>query len=91
LKPYRERLLPDFPLGTDFNEIEQLLLPALVKLSEAASSKPALAGLLWASLAATAHPQEIAAMKRMGFAGQSSLFEPLQSRALRGALRKLFL
>ncbi len=88
LKPYRERLLPDFPLGTDFNEIEQLLLPALVTLSEAASSKPALASLLWAALGTSAHPQEAAEMKRMGFEGRPSLFEPLQSRALRGALRK---
>jgi hypothetical protein len=35
-----------------------------------------------------AHPQEAATMKRMGFESRPSLFEPLQSRALRGALRK---
>ncbi len=88
LEPYREQLLPDFPLGTDFDEIEQVLLPVLSTLSEAAASAPGLAGLLWNSLSPSAHPQEAAAMKRMGFEGRQSLFEPLQSRALRGALRK---
>ncbi len=88
LKPYRARLLPDFPLGTDFNDIERVLLPALVTLSQAAADKTELAGLLWASLAATAHPQEVAAMERMGFDGRPSLLAPLQARALRGALRK---
>ncbi|APE45516.1 hypothetical protein BOO69_15085 [Sulfitobacter alexandrii] len=87
LSPYRETLLPDFPFGTDFNEIEQTLLPALSRLGNAASDKRALVGLIWASIARKPHPEEGAAMDRMGYAAASTLMEPMQARALRGALR----
>lgn len=88
LAPHRGGLLPDFPLGSDFNAVERTLLSALALLSEAASSKTALAGLLWASLTARPHPEEGDAMARMDYDGQPSWNEPLQSRILRGALRK---
>ncbi len=88
LDPYREGTLPDFPFGTDFDDIEQILLPALSRLGDAANDKRALAGLLWASLALAAHPHEGNAMDRMGFERDAILTEPLQARALRGALRK---
>ncbi|MGB3245202.1 MAG: acetyl-CoA hydrolase/transferase C-terminal domain-containing protein, partial [Sulfitobacter sp.] len=87
LAPHRGALLPDFPLGTDFDDIEQVLLPALSRLAQDASSKPALARLIWASLAAPVHPREGEAMVRMGYNPAPELTEPLQSRALRGALR----
>lgn len=87
LKPHRAGLLPDFPFGTDFDAVEKTLLPALSKLGNAASDKKALAGLIWASIMAPAHPQEGDAMDRMGFESKSALTEPLQARALRGALR----
>ena len=36
LKPARERgLLPSFPFGTDFTEVEQRLIPALEMLKDA--------------------------------------------------------
>jgi hypothetical protein len=80
--------LPDFPFGTDFNAIEQVLLPALSGLCDAVGSKRQLAMLIWASLTLPAHPQEAAAMQRMGYTADVRLFEPLQSRVLRGALSK---
>ncbi|PVA05523.1 acetyl-CoA hydrolase/transferase C-terminal domain-containing protein [Thalassorhabdomicrobium marinisediminis] len=82
-------LLPDYPLGTDFTAIEQALLPCLEVLSNAAGRKRDLAGLLAASLTAPAHPQEGAMMRRMGYDPAPKLTEPLQARALRGAMRKV--
>lgn len=88
LSPFRKKLLPDFPFGTDFDAVEQTLLPALAKLADAAKRKPQLAALVWASVFAPTHPDESKAMLRMGYEAESTLHEPLQSRALRGALRK---
>ncbi|WP_245964101.1 acetyl-CoA hydrolase/transferase C-terminal domain-containing protein [Roseovarius spongiae] len=89
LSPHRADLLPDFPLGTDFDATERQLLPALTRLGAAAGSKRALLGLLAASVTKPPHPAEEAAMTRMGFDAAPSLFEPLQARALRGALRAI--
>ena len=88
LRPYQEELLPDFPFGTDFDSIERRLLPALSHLRAAAADKKALLGLIWASFTQPRHPQEGDAMDRMGYARAPSLTEPLQARALRGALRR---
>ncbi len=88
LAPHRVALLPDFPFGTDFSAIEQVLLPALSSLGDAVGSKRQLAMLIWASLTLPAHTQEAAAMQRMGYTANVRLFEPLQSRVLRGALSK---
>lgn len=88
LAPHRVALLPDFPFGTDFSAIEQVLLPALAGLGDAVGSKRQLAMLIWASLTLPAHPREAAAMQRMGSTADVRLFEPLQSRVLRGALSK---
>lgn len=87
LNPYRIELLPDFPFGTDFDAIEKVLLPALSHLGEAAGSKRRLAAMIWASLTLSAHPQEAAAMQRMGYTEATRLSDRLQARALRGALR----
>lgn len=87
LAPYRDTLLPDFPFGTDFDRIERLLLPALAKLRAAVDSKSAQARLVWASFGLPPHPQEAEAMQRMGYDAAPAWVEPLQSRALRGALR----
>ena len=48
LKPAREAgLLPSFPFGTDFTEVEQRLIPALQLLREAQRTRLRLPGLLW--------------------------------------------
>lgn len=87
LSPYRDTLLPDFPFGTDFDTIEQVLIPALSRLGDAVGSKRHLVALIWASMTLPAHSKEAAAMQRMGYAAESRLKDPLQARALRGALR----
>ena len=89
LSPYRDGLLPDYPLGTDFTETEKLLVKALSHLRDAAHSKPALLSLVWSGLTASPHPQEDPAMERMGYTATPRFAEPLQARALRGALRQL--
>ncbi|MFX8335577.1 hypothetical protein ABTL52_20210, partial [Acinetobacter baumannii] len=48
LKPAREAgLLPSFPFGSDFTEVEQRLIPALQMLQEAQRTPLKLPGLLW--------------------------------------------
>jgi hypothetical protein len=48
LKPAREAgLLPSFPFGSDFTEVEQRLIPALQLLREAQRTPLRLPGLLW--------------------------------------------
>ncbi|MBF9044375.1 hypothetical protein HKCCE4037_13610 [Rhodobacterales bacterium HKCCE4037] len=88
LGPYRGELLPDFPLGTDFDETEKALLPALAKLSQASERRFGLVSMIASSFTGRPHPAEAASMDRMGYAASASLFEPLQARALRGALRQ---
>ncbi|WP_243405061.1 acetyl-CoA hydrolase/transferase C-terminal domain-containing protein [Pelagivirga sediminicola] len=87
LAPWRGDALPDFPLGTDFDEIERALLPALARLREAALDRVQMARLMAASLWSKPHPQEGEALKRMGYDAAPRLFQPLSARALRGALR----
>jgi hypothetical protein len=51
LKPAREAgLLPTFPFGCDFTEVEQRLIPALQILQDAQRAPRRLAGLLWQGL-----------------------------------------
>ncbi len=53
LRPAHERgLVPLFPFGTDFTEIEQRLVPALAYLKGAAASTAALCRLFWRGLMA---------------------------------------
>jgi hypothetical protein len=55
LKPAREAgLLPSFPFGSDFTDVEQRLIPALQLLQDAQRSPLRLPGLLWQGL--TRHP-----------------------------------
>ncbi len=55
LKPAREAgLLPSFPFGSDFTDVEQRLIPALQTLQEAQRSPRQLLGLLWQGV--TRHP-----------------------------------
>jgi acyl-CoA hydrolase len=67
LTPLRERgLLPLFPLGTDFTETEQRLIPALALLNEAAQSKRSLLSLALRGWRNDSTPGEIAALARLG-------------------------
>jgi Acetyl-CoA hydrolase/transferase C-terminal domain len=58
LQPAREAgLLPSFPFGSDFTEVEQRLIPALQVLQEAQPKPLALAKLLWRGMT---HPPDAA-------------------------------
>ena len=83
LTPYRD-LLPTFPLGTDFDEIERTLLPALARLQQEASSFSGYLRLAAAAFTGKPHPKEKEALERMGF---SESPKNLSGIALRGALR----
>ncbi len=83
LEPHRA-LLPPFPFGTDFDEIEQRLLPALEVLKNLSPGIRGKARLLTAAFGGKASPEEEPAMRRMGFTERRGGIEAL---ALRGALR----
>jgi acyl-CoA hydrolase len=76
-------LLPAFPFGSDFTEIEQRLLPALQTL-KSASKRKLLALLLW-GLVSRNSDQEC--LDRMNLAHPQNLSGQLYAALLRGALR----
>jgi len=76
LKPAREAgLLPSFPFGSDFTDVEQRLLPALQLLQDAQSAPRRLPGLLWQGL--TGHPDaaDIECLARLGLDKPATLAE----------------
>ena len=77
-------LLPAFPFGTDFTEVEQRLIPALEKLKSA--SPGALAGLLLRGLGAHAQKDEDC-LDRLGLAHPKTLSDRIYAALVRGALR----
>jgi acyl-CoA hydrolase len=80
LKPAQDAgLLPPFPFGTDFTEVEQRLLPALQKL-KSASTMDLIKLLLRPA------PRRDAELGRMGLARPSSLRDRIYARLIRAAL-----
>jgi acyl-CoA hydrolase len=73
-------LLPDFPFGTDFTQIEQRLLPALQKLRSASTMD--LIGLLLQP----APNRDADALARMGLDRPSSIRDRIYARLIRAAL-----
>lgn len=84
LRPHRH-VLPSFPFGSDFTEIERELLPALTELKEISPTLSGKLRLLLSSVMGQTHPQENAAMARMGYEDDNGLV----ARTLRGALRRV--
>jgi acyl-CoA hydrolase len=88
-KPVRKGLMPPFPFGSDFTEVEQRLLPVLEWLkSSSANGKGR-----WQLLKALLRPgeprvEEAAALERMGLTDATSLSDRLQRRLLQAALRR---
>jgi acyl-CoA hydrolase len=80
-------LLPDYPFGTDFTEIEQRLIPVLQKLKRASRSKVALLKLVAKGFVAGSDPSDNAALKRLGLQNPSSISDRITRLALLGALR----
>ncbi|HET6431040.1 acetyl-CoA hydrolase/transferase C-terminal domain-containing protein [Dyella sp.] len=90
LAPLRARdLLPDFPFGSDFTEVEQRLLPALGWLKSVSRTWRGRAALLRAVLrAGPARAGEDEALARMGLETGGGLSDRLQRRLLQAALRR---
>jgi acyl-CoA hydrolase len=85
LKPAREAgVLPSFPFGSDFTEVEQRLIPALQVLQEAQRSPQRLAGLLWQGLTGRPDAADREGLARLGLDLPATLSERAY-RALVGA------
>ncbi len=84
LKPARDQgLLPDYPFGSDFTNVEQRLLPALERLK--AASPLELARLLASGLSAA--PDESEALARLSLAKPTNATDILYRALVRGALK----
>lgn len=88
LGPHQGDALPRYPLGTDFTEIEQYLLPALADLGAASNKVSALVSLAIDGLRGDRAPQEAAALERMRLSTPVGFKTHLAASALRGALRR---
>ncbi|MEC3886579.1 acetyl-CoA hydrolase/transferase C-terminal domain-containing protein [Xanthomonas campestris] len=88
LAPFRrDGSLPDYPLGSDFTETEQRLLPALGWLKSATTGKTAaLATLMRALLSRTAG--DAACLQRMDLATPRNLGDRVQAKLLAYALQQ---
>lgn len=87
LSPLRERgFLPPFPFGTDFNEVEQRLIPALQRLQLASTSPLSLFRLALRGAGGAPAKHETACLARLGLNG-GGMKNRLYAYFLRGALR----
>jgi acyl-CoA hydrolase len=85
LKPAADAgLLPPFPFGTDFTEVEQRLIPALEKLKSASLAE--MASMLLRGLSAGA--DRSGCLDRMGLTNPKSISLWIYARLLRGALNE---
>ena len=76
LKPAREAgLLPSFPFGSDFTEVEQRLIPALQLLQDAQHSPQRLPGLLWQGLTRRPDAADRECLARLGLDRPATLSE----------------
>jgi Acetyl-CoA hydrolase/transferase C-terminal domain len=90
LKPAREAgLLPSFPFGSDFTDVEQRLIPALEILQDAQRTPLRLAGLLWQGMMRTPDAADQACLARLGLDRPATFAErayrALVSAALAGS------
>jgi hypothetical protein len=89
LRPAREAgLLPPFPFGSDFTDVEQRLIPALEILQDAQRAPLRLAGLLWRGVRRTPDAADQACLARLGLDHPATISErayrALVSAALAG-------
>ncbi len=81
---------PPYPSGTDFTPVEQMLLPALTSLAEAARHPTVLAATIARGLAAgTLSVEEDAALARMGLSEPHGVRERSYRALVIGALRTI--
>jgi hypothetical protein len=90
LKPARQAgLLPSFPFGSDFTDVEQRLIPALEFLQDAQRSPQRLPGLLWQGLTRSPDAADQECLARLGLDRPATFSErayrALVSAALAGS------
>jgi hypothetical protein len=87
LKPARDSgLLPEFPFGSDFNEVEQRLIPALQLLNSDRGSPQRIAGLFRRGLIHVPDTAETACLARLGLDRPKNLTERFYRTLVSGAL-----
>jgi acyl-CoA hydrolase len=89
LKPAREAgLLPSFPFGSDFTDVEQRLIPALQFLQDAQSSPLRLPGLLWQGFIRHPDAADSECLMRLGLEKPATLSERAYRALVSAALAR---
>ncbi|MDB5563479.1 MAG: acetyl-CoA hydrolase [Tardiphaga sp.] len=89
LRPARDAgLLPAFPFGSDFTEVEQRLIPALQILSAALSSPQRLAGLFWQGMTHAPDASDEVCLARLGLDKPATLSDRAYRALVSGALTR---
>jgi hypothetical protein len=89
LKPAREAgLLPSFPFGSDFTDIEQRLIPALQLLQDAQRSPQSLPGLLWQGFTRSPDLTDRACLARLGLDRPATFSERVYRALVSAALAR---
>jgi hypothetical protein len=89
LKPARDAgLLPTFPFGTDFTEVEQRLIPALQLLQDAQRSPKRLPGLLWQGFTRQPDAADNECLARLGLDAPVTLAERVYRALVSAALMR---
>jgi hypothetical protein len=87
LKPAREAgLLPSFPFGSDFTEVEQRLIPALQVLQEAQRTPLKLPALLWQGMSRPPDAAGLECLARLGLDRPTTLAERAYRALVNAAL-----
>ena len=89
LKPAREAgLLPPFPFGSDFTDVEQRLIPALQFLQDAQRAPQRLPAMLWQGLTRTPDAAESECLARLGLDVPKTLSERAYRALVSAALAR---
>ena len=89
LRPARQAgLLPSFPFGSDFTDVEQRLIPALQFLQEVQRTPLSLPALLWQGWTQPVAPGEAECLARLGLDKPSTWQERGYRALVRAALTK---
>jgi Acetyl-CoA hydrolase/transferase C-terminal domain len=89
LKPAHEAgLLPQFPFGSDFTDVEQRLIPALEILQDAQRIPLRLAGLLWRGLTRAPDAADRECLARLGLDHPATFSERLYRALISAALMR---
>jgi hypothetical protein len=81
-------LLPSFPFGSDFTDVEQRLIPALQFLQEVQRSPQRLPALIWQGWRQRLQPADITCLARLGLDKPSTWQERLYRALVLAALAR---